>query len=178
MIIKTFAYTALSAILVAAPALAADQTAEMEPDGEVYKLYGNAGGWEVWQNMSSKGCFLQDRENYGNLVQMGLRSDDPSSQFIGVWNQESEILAPGQTTEVTMTVDGTPYNFEAKANESPVTEGYHGAYTFLNNPAFVSDVYDAKQMNVFINDDIQFVVDLNGTREGLQMVEECYSKMN
>ena len=167
--------SATVALVIAAPAMASKT---LYRGGEAYSLFDTESGWEVWANETTGGCFLQDRENYGNLVQMGLRTDDTDSTFIGVWNDETEILAPGEEIDVTLKVDGTSYPFVAKANMAPVSEGHHGAYIWVDNQDFISDVYAGTQMQVNVADSVDFIVDLEGTRKALDRAADCYAMLN
>lgn len=160
--IKKLGISAVSALCLTVGAASAEE----------YAVYGNEGPWTVFANVSSGGCFLQDRDNNGNLVQMGIRTAKDDYAFMGVWNRAASIMEPGETRDMELSIDGDLFTFEAKANVHPVSEGYHGAYMYLNNPDFIADVENGEELTVV---GTGVVVDLTGTKKAIEMARACFA---
>jgi hypothetical protein len=165
--IKTFALAAASAIVMASGALA-----------EEYAKYGSESGWTIWANKTSGGCFLENRNNNGNTVQMGLRSNKANQAFLGVWNHAESIMKKGETRDMRLDIDGGVYTFVAKANIGVVSEGLTGAYMYLNNPDFIADIENGNVMTVHTTDSTSFEIDLTGTKKGIARARECFAALN
>lgn len=166
--IKKLAMTTASVLLMTTGAFAAEE----------YANFGEAGGWTVWANKTSGGCFIENRNNNGNAIQMGLRTNKDKVAFIGVWNHNNTIMEPGEKRDMKLDVDGRPYTFEATANENPVTDGLTGGYMWLNNPDFISDVENGHVMTIHTSADTSFEINLDGTKKSLEMARDCFAAQN
>lgn len=165
---KTFATALAASFALTSAALAADD----------YEKFGDADGWTVWANTTTGGCFLENRENNGNVVQMGLVTNEDTKAFLGIWNHNDPLLQPGESVDLTLDVDGNPYSFTATANAGTVSEGLTGAYMYLNNPDFISDLENGQTLTIHISDDRKPTVDLTGTKKGIEMARECFVAQN
>ncbi len=165
---KSFTIAAATVVALAAPSFAAD----------TYEKYGEENGWTIWANTTTKGCFLENRNNNGNVVQMGLTPNKQGLGFVGIWNHNTPIMEPGETRDMSLDVDGNGYTFVAAANEGTVSEGLTGGYMYVNNPDFVSDVENGQVMTIHTTAENSVEVDLTGTKKGIEMARACYASMN
>lgn len=161
--IKSLALAAASVFVLAGSAIA-----------EEYAVYGKEAPWTIFENKTSGGCFLQDRNNNGNVVQMGIRTHKDKYAFMGVWNHTQSLMEAGETRDMRLDIDGKEYTFTAMANVHPVSEGLTGAYMYLNNPDFIADVENGKVLTVHLDADTSFQIDLTGTKKGIEMARECF----
>jgi len=164
---NTVSLAIVSAFMMSSAAMAADE----------YAKYGDSAPWEIWENVTAKSCFLQDRDNNGNLVQMGLRTNKDKLAFMGVWNHTEDIMQPGEKRDMMLDVDGKEFTFTAEANKGTVTEGYHGAYMYFNNPDFISALENGNMLTVHVDADTAVKVDLAGSKKAIETGVECYNKM-
>ncbi len=164
---KTLALAAVSTVVLASGALA-----------DEYAKYGAENGWTIWANKSSGGCFLENRNNNGNTVQMGLRNAGDTLGFMGLWNHSASIMEPGEVRDMKLDIDGSPYTFRAAANDGPVSNGMTGGYMYFNNPDFVAGLENGKVLTIMATGDLSVQIDLTGTKKGIAMARECVASQS
>ena len=169
---RPFAFAFAALCLAAAPSLHAQP---FEPKGA-------AGGWSVFYNAATGGCFIEKAQ--GPLVvqlgteagMLGLGADAAGEGgenfgFIAVYtdNPEAEI-EHGAIWPVVIEIDGDVFAGEAKG---VVRGDVRGGYIVSSDPTFAEDIARGDVMNVVTPAGAVVEIDLTGTMAAIEALTEC-----
>ena len=166
MTFKKLAITAALTATVATSALASDR----------YAHYGSVEGWNVFTDAEKNTCFIEAKDDAGNVVQMGLTSEDRSVAYIGVFTQAETDIKKGQKEAVAVVLGDNLYVGEATGMRGNITKGYSGGYVLTDDPEIVTQIQKQYEMVVFPEKAYGFIVDLTGTYKAMEMARECNEK--
>ena len=159
---KFTAATALTAA-IATSAMASDR----------YAHYGSVEGWNVFTDKEKNTCFIESKDDAGNVVQMGLTREDRSVAYIGVFTSAETDIKNGQKEAVAVLLGDNLYVGEATGMRGNITEGYSGGYVLTDDPEIVTQIQKQYEMVVFPEKAYGFIVDLTGTFNAIEMGKKC-----
>jgi hypothetical protein len=163
-----FAATAI-AIAAAAP-LTAQPEDVLPVRGDEISEYRSAGAWNIRQNATRNSCFASYKSDSGAIVQFGLTRDEQAG-YLGLFSNLAGDVADRQ--EIAVLVNGNLYVGEARGVDPSIEDGYTGGYILINNPEFVSDVEQAKELVAFPETPASYVVDMHGASNAVYEVRKC-----
>jgi hypothetical protein len=160
--------------LIGAAALAALPGLALADD---FLKFGEVDGWKVFIDSTAKHCLIEKVDAEENVVQMGL-TDVEGVRYVGVFTKGETGLKDGQKEAVAILMGDNLYLGEATGKRGSITKGYSGGYVLSDDPAFVTDVMDQKEMIVFPEKEYGFVVDLTGTKKAIEMARACNAEQS
>lgn len=134
--------------------------------------FGSVEGWNVFQDHEKKSCMIEAKDDFGNVVQMGL-TKDRSVGYIGVFTQAETNIKKGQKEAIAVLLGENLYVGEATGMRGNITKGYTGGYVLTNDPEIVTAIQKEHTMAVFPEKAYGFIVDLKGTYKAIEMGREC-----
>lgn len=152
-----------------------------------FEARGAAGGWSVFYNGATGGCFIEKAQ--GPLVvqlgteagMLGLGADAAGEVgenfgFIAVYtdNPEAEI-EHGAIWPVVIEIDGDVFAGEAKG---VVRGDVRGGYIVSSDPTFAEDIARGDVMNVVTPAGMVVEIDLTGTRAAIEALTACQRDMS
>lgn len=165
----TFANFTTAAALTAALATSAAAS-------DRYAHYGSVEGWNVFTDAEKNTCFIEAKDDAGNVVQMGLTAEDRSVAYIGVFTTVETDIKKGQKEAVAVVLGDNLYVGEATGMRGNITKGYSGGYVLTDDPEIVMQIQKQREMVVFPEKAYGFIVDLTGTFKAIEMGKECNAK--
>ncbi|WP_299356447.1 hypothetical protein [uncultured Shimia sp.] len=159
---KLAASAALATTLVATGALAEDR----------YSHFGSVEGWNVFTDHEKKSCFIESKDDFGNVVQMGL-TRDRGVAYIGVFTTAETDIKKGQKEGVAVVLGDNVYVGEATGMRGNITEGYSGGYVLTDDAGIIEQIQKQREMVVFPEKAYGFIMDLTGTFKAIEMGKEC-----
>ncbi|WP_146344032.1 hypothetical protein [Falsiphaeobacter marinintestinus] len=142
---------------------------------DTFSNYGNVEGWNVFIDHEKKSCLIEKKDDFDNVVQMGLTTDR-SIAYIGVFTKAKTGIKRGEKEAVAILLGEHIYVGEATGMRGNITKDYSGGYVLTNDPQVVEDVAQQYTMTVFPEKDYAFTVDLAGTKKAIEMAQECNKK--
>jgi hypothetical protein len=168
---RTFSPAAF-ALAVAAGAVHAQQ---IEPRG-------SAGGWDVFLNEATMGCFIQRETAEGIFLQIGteaalveMNPDDPIG-FMSIWIPGSAPEGANPNELVVMEIGPNTY---IGAAASGAREGYHGATVVAQGSELGFDLRNRRSMTILSTSGARVEVQLNESdiSEALDALVACQSEV-
>ncbi|SFL54128.1 hypothetical protein [Shimia aestuarii] len=150
-----------TAALCAAPAMA-----------EKFLGYGAIEGWNVYVDTEKKSCMIETKDDFENVVQMGL-TRDRGVAYIGVFTKAETDIRKGAKSAVAVLIGENLYVGEATGMRGNITKGYSGGYVLTDDPQVFDDIAKAYTMTVFPEKSYSFFVDLKGTAKALELAKKC-----
>lgn len=138
--------------------------------------YGSVEGWNVFTDHEKNSCFIETKDDVGNVVQMGLTKEDRSVAYIGVFTTAETDIKKGQKEAVAVLLGDSVFVGEATGMRGNITEGYTGGYVLTDDPEIVTLIQKEYTMAVFPEKAYGFIVDLKGTYKAIEMGKECNQK--
>ena len=156
---------------LAAAALAASLAAPLA--AQPFAPFGEAGGWRVFVNEATGGCFMEQRQ--GELViQMGTQGGADFG-FIAAYAEGEVGIAQGEEMTVLIEIDGDGFGGIARGVRRDRADGppLEGAVTISRSPAFLEALAEGRRMRVVSEGGALVAIDLSGTRAGIRAVRAC-----
>lgn len=138
-----------------------------------YTHYGSVEGWNVFTDNQANTCFIESKDDVGNVVQMGLTREDRSVAYIGVFTTAETDIQQGQKEAVAVVLGDNLYVGEATGMRGNITAGYSGGYVLTDDPEIVMQIQKQREMVVFPEKAYGFIVDLTGTFKAIEMGKKC-----
>ena len=164
----------MSHILSLTAALTLGATAAL---ADKFVPYGAVEGWNVHIDTEKGSCLVETKDDFDNVIQMGL-TEDKSIGYIGIFTKAETDIKKDSKQGVALLIGEDLYVGEATGMRGNITKGYSGGYVLTDDP----DVYDAIRraytMTVFPEKDYSFIVDLSGTAKALEMARKCNQEQN
>lgn len=139
---------------------------------DTFQKYGEVGGWKVFIDNEKKSCLIENIDDVGNVVQMGLTADRGVA-YVGVFTLAETDIKVDDTEAVAILLDDNLYIGQATGMRGNITKGYSGGYVLSDDPQFVEDVARKHMMTVFPEKEFAFIVDLTGTYDAIEMARTC-----
>lgn len=160
-----------------APAFASDTSyaeAEVLPEAsDVVETYRTAGNWAIFANQTRKTCYMEQADDAGGAVQMGLTKSGDYG-YIGMFIKGAEVEEG--IKDIALSVNGNIYVGEATA-ATHLEGGYQGGYVLSNNPELRYDLGKADQLFAFPDAPYMLTVDLKGARNAIYEVRKCTEEL-
>ncbi len=134
--------------------------------------YGAVEGWNVHIDTEKKSCLVETKDDFDNVVQMGL-THDRSIGYIGIFTKEKTNIKRDSKEAVALLIGENLYVGEATGMRGNITAGYSGGYVLTDNPQVYEDIRRAHTMTVFPEKEYSFIVDLAGTAKALDLARKC-----
>lgn len=134
--------------------------------------FGSVEGWNVFTDHEKKSCMVEAKDDFGNVVQMGL-TKDRSVGYIGVFTKDETDIKKGQKQPIAILLGENLYTGEATGMRGNITKGYTGGYVLTDDPEVVAQIQKQYEMIVFPEKAYGFIVDLTGTMKAIDMGREC-----
>ncbi|MBO9450331.1 hypothetical protein J7426_08705 [Tropicibacter sp. R16_0] len=154
--------------LAAAACVLAATTAQAEK----FEPYGAVEGWNIYADTEKKSCMIESKDDFGNVVQMGLTADRGVA-YIGVFTQAETNIKKGDKEAVAIVLGDKIYVGEATGMRGNITKGYSGGYVLTDDPAVIEAVAKEYVMSVFPEKEYGFVVNLKGTYKAIEAAAKC-----
>ena len=134
--------------------------------------FGSVEGWNVFLDHEKKSCMIEAKDDFDNVIQMGLTADR-SVGYIGVFTKAETNIKKGQKEAVAVLLGETLYVGEATGMRGNITKDYTGGYVLTDDPEIVTAIQKEYTMSVFPEKAYGFTVDLTGTYKAIEMGREC-----
>lgn len=134
--------------------------------------YGSIEGWNVYVDQEKKSCFVEKKDDFDNVVQMGLTSDRAIA-YIGVFTKAETNIKRGEKEAVAILLGDHLYVGEATGMRGNITKGYSGGYVLTDDPQVIEDIAQQYTMIVFPEKQYTFSVDLTGTKKAIELAAAC-----
>ena len=143
---------------------------------------GNAGGWGVFLNEATNGCFIQRETAEGIFLQIGteaalveLTPDDPIG-FLSIWIPGA---APENANPAELVVMEIGPNTYFGASASGTRQGYHGATVIAQGSELGFDLRNRRNMTVISSSGARVDIRLNASNisEALDALGACQSSL-
>ena len=159
-----------SAVVLVAAIAATGAMAESK-----FTHFGSVEGWNVFLDHEKNSCMIEAKDDFDNVVQMGLTADRGVG-YIGVFTKAETNIKKGQKEAVAVLLGENLYVGEATGMRGNITDGYTGGYLLTDDPEVVTAIQKEYTMAVFPEKDYGFIVDLKGTYKAIEMGRECNKK--
>ena len=144
---------------------------------------GSAGGWNVFLNGATNGCFIQRETEQGIFLQIGteaalveLMPDDPIG-FLSIWIP-GEAPANSDPAELVLVEIGPNSYIGAAARGA--REGYHGATVLAQGSELGFDLRNRRAMTITASNGAVVKVQLNASdvSSALDALADCQSEVS
>ena len=139
---------------------------------DTFTKYGEAEGWNVYADKEKLSCLIENVDDAGNVVQMGL-TPDRGVGYVGVFTKGETTIQKNDKEAVAVLIGENLYLGEATGMRGNITKGYSGGYVLSDDPQFVEDIARQYEMVVFPEKKHSFIVNLAGTLKAIEMAREC-----
>ena len=139
---------------------------------DTFTKYGEAEGWSVYADKEKLSCLIENVDDAGNVVQMGL-TPDRGVGYVGVFTKGETTIQKDDKESVAVLIGENLYLGEATGMRGNITKGYSGGYVLSDDPQFVEDIARQYEMVVFPEKEHSFIVNLAGTLKAIEMAREC-----
>lgn len=134
--------------------------------------YGAVEGWNVHIDTEKGTCLVETKDDFDNVIQMGL-TKDRAIGYIGIFTKAETNIRTDKKQDVALLIGENLYVGEATGMRGNITKGYSGGYVLTDNPAVYDDIRKARTMTVFPEEEYSFIVDLSGTAKALELAKKC-----
>ncbi len=153
---------------VSAQYLTASNT-PLPSEDDTYQMYGHSRGWNILvRDDHNNGC-LAEVERDGVQVQIGLDRRDMST-YLAVFTRDAIGAQEGKHLGVRFELDGGTYYGDLHEEKRG---GYEGGYVHVANPAFITDIGDARELTVYAAGMDPLRIDLSGSKRAIGRIIEC-----
>lgn len=167
--IKTAATAAALSLMAGTTAFAEDI-----PTGEsVFESWGEAGGFNIFVDTTRGTCMAERGDEFGYVIQMGM-TEEEGVGYLGVFTSNETSIGNGKE-DLLISIGDNLYTAESRTRAN-LSDEYSGGYLRTNNPAFVKDIMEQKDMVVFAESDSAFTVSLDGTMAAIEAARECMAE--
>lgn len=142
---------------------------------DTFSNYGSVEGWNVFVDHEKKSCLIEKKDDFANVVQMGLTTDR-SIAYIGVFTKAETGIKRGEKEAVAILLGDNIYVGEATGMRGNITKDYSGGYVLTDDPQVVEDIAQQYTMIVFPEKAYTFSVNLTGTKKAIELARECNQK--
>ncbi len=139
---------------------------------EKFPGYGAVEGWNVYIDTEKKSCVVETKDDFDNVVQMGLTTDRGTG-YIGIFTKAKTNIKRDSKEGVALLIGENLYIGEATGMRGNITKGYSGGYVLTDDPQVYDDIRKAHTMTVFPEKEFSFIVDLSGTAKALELARKC-----
>lgn len=129
-------------------------------------------GWNIWKDHDAKNCFMERKDDAGNVVQMGLTTDNKLG-YVGVFTQNDTDIKNGEIQELEIIIGENYYKGESKSMRGNLSHGYAGGYFLSDSERLAEDIAKQYVMTVFPGKDYVLEINLDGTLKGMEAAREC-----
>lgn len=139
---------------------------------EKFLGYGAVEGWNVYVDTEKKSCMVETKDDFDNVVQMGLTKERDIG-YVGIFTKAETNIKRGSKEGVALLIGENLYIGEATGMRGNITKGYSGGYVLTDDPQVYNDIRSAYTMTVFPEKEFSFIVDLSGTAKALDLARKC-----
>lgn len=169
-----FLFSLAVAALVASSVNAQDV---LFPGDDIFTMKGEVEGWSIYADHERKACLAERLDENGNVVQMGLTTDQGVG-YIGVFTQQDVGLSEGEH-DISIMVNGNQYFGKSHVIKRDLRDGYQGGYLQVTNLQFVSDVQNGDKLLAFPTDTGNGVeINLHGSMKAIDAAVACTRDLN
>ena len=159
----------LSHILATTAALTLASTAVL---ADKFVGYGSVDGWNVHIDTEKGTCLVETKDDFDNVIQMGL-TEDRAIGYIGIFTKAETNIRTDVKQDVALLIGENLYVGEATGMRGNITKGYSGGYVLTDDPEVYEAIRRAPTMTVFPEKEYSFIVDLAGTAKALDLAKKC-----
>lgn len=141
-----------------------------------FAFYETVEGWNIFEDLEKRSCFIEKGDSVGNVVQMGL-TEDRSVGYLGVFTTQPTHIKKGEVSEIGILIGDNVYLGESTGMRGNITEGFSGGYILSDDPQFVTDVMQQYEMVVFPDTDFAFTINLDGTLKAIEAAKACNASL-
>ncbi len=141
---------------------------------------GSAGGWNVFLNEATMGCFIQRETAQGIFLQIGteaalveINPDDPIG-FMSIWIPGSAPEGANSSELVVVEIGPNTYIGSAATG---TREGFYGATVIAQGSALGFDLRNRRAMTIVSSGGARVDIQLNASNldEALDALQDCQS---
>ncbi|MEM9551031.1 MAG: hypothetical protein AAGA05_07645 [Pseudomonadota bacterium] len=136
-------------------------------------LYEKSGDWNVFRNAATGGCMIENGDNNGHIVQMGVGKPDLPFGYVAMYSKDFTPLENGERRDIVIDLDGSQYSAVAIGVTEGITPGFYGGLFELDNPDLVRDLAEKSTLTVNPGEETSFDIDLDGTKDAMAVGFEC-----
>ncbi|PRY19786.1 hypothetical protein CLV78_11829 [Aliiruegeria haliotis] len=163
---KYFATVALAGLFAGQVAMASDVLPSTD---STFRMWGEEGDWKVMVDEGRNTCLTERVFENGGVIQMGLTKDHEFGYF-GVFTKDADVK---KKQEIILSLGGNLYSADARGKTKNLADGYVGGYLLTDNPNFVDDVMNQKEMIVYPEETYAWIVSLDGTKKAIEAARKC-----
>lgn len=161
-----FAAATVIGLLASQVAVASDV---LPSSDSTFRMWGEESGWNVMVDEGRNTCLAERVFENGGVIQMGLTRDHEFGYF-GVFTKNAEVK---KKEDIILSLGGNLYTGEARGKTKNLADGYVGGYVLTNNPNFVNDVMNQREMIIFPEETYAWLVSLDGTKKAIEAARKC-----
>ncbi|MEP2532063.1 hypothetical protein [Shimia sp.] len=142
---------------------------------EKFVGYGAIEGWNVYVDTEQKTCMIETKDDFDNVVQMGM-TKEPGVAYVGVFTKAETKIRKGQKEAVAILIGENLYVGEVTGMRGNITKGYSGGIVKTDDPEVFDNIAKAHTMTVFPETSYSFFVDLTGTYKAIELGRKCIAE--
>lgn len=138
--------------------------------GSAQTKFAEEGGWGVYVNDATLGCFAQKTQEDGYVFQLGQAEKGQDFGFLALYANEDVGIDDNEVSRVVFTIDGTEYQGYTIGRRQGE---YDGGFVYTNNPSFVEGLSQQSKLTLFPGAENEYVVDTAGIDAAINKTLEC-----
>lgn len=140
-----------------------------------FAFYAEVEGWNIFKDNEKLSCFIEQSDELGYVVQMGL-TDQRDIGYVGVFTNRDVDIKRDDKKEIGIILGDNVYLGQSTGMRGNITEGYVGGYVITDDPQFVEDIKQQREMVVFPETNYSFSINLHGTKKAIEAAVKCNSE--
>ncbi|WP_435139342.1 hypothetical protein [Pseudopelagicola sp. nBUS_19] len=142
---------------------------------EKFTGYGSIDGWNVYVDTEKNTCMVEVKDDFGNVVQMGV-TDQPGIAYIGIFTNNKTDIRKDQKQDIALLIGDDVYVGQATGMRGNITKGYSGGYVKTDDPEIFDAIAKAQTMTIFPETGYSVVVDLTGSFNAIKLGRKCMAE--
>ena len=137
-----------------------------------FAFYEEVEGWNIFKDNEKLSCFIEQSDELGYVVQMGL-TQQRDIGYVGIFTNRDINIKKGEEKEIGIIIGDHVYLGKSTGMRGNITKGYVGGYVLSDDPQFVQDIKQQEEMVVFPETDYVFSINLHGTKKAIEAAAKC-----
>ena len=153
---------------------------------QTYELYKQEGGWNVFHNTTTNGCFMERVTDDGFVLQIGSLQSMVSGEgetvggFMAVYAPGDPPASAGGDPDLALRLG--PNVYMAKAHSVQREDRWGGYFVSDGDADLASDLINRREMEIFTSNGSLVKIDINRTGfamdEAVRATQVCQDKYN